>query len=328
MSGAKGKGKKTMRKLLTAATMAMLATACGVDKGEAFRKGVPRADTVKMNLPGSNQALSSAKGTRTDGLEGDTAEFYGFTRAVTVMVNGGVGFVLVLVEKIVENPPTSVTGNVAVWGPHTDPLSPNTWKLTVTQNAPNDFSYVLEGKGKTEADSAFRAVLSGSHVSTGQHLGRGSFLIDWEQAGQLPEHDANVGSVQITYSRISATDPVQIDAAFDNVRDGETGQLVDALYRFRQQAGQGGSLEFQMNKNFVAGAGIEVLTIRSRWTDQGAGRSDVRGAGGDLGTVQAMVNQCWDAAFAARYLAVSYAPAQNYGQESACAFSTAEYASL
>ena len=29
-----------------------------------------------------------------------------------------------LVEKIVESPPTSVNGNVAVWGPHTDALSP------------------------------------------------------------------------------------------------------------------------------------------------------------------------------------------------------------
>lgn len=316
-----------MRTILTAAVVAMVAMGCGVDKAESFRNGVPKASTVKMTLPGQERQPLTSTGTREDGLEGDTSAFYGFTRGVTVFVNGGVGSVLNLVERITQYPATSVNGTTAVWGPHTDPLSPNTWKLTVTANATNDFSYVLQGKGKTEADSAYRVILSGSHLSTGQITGSGSFLLDFDQASQLPEHDSAVGTAQVTYSRISLTDPVQIDAAFDNVRDGDTGQLVDALYRFRQQPGQGGSLEFQLNKNFATGPAIEVLTVRSRWTEQGAGRADVRATGGDL-TGTATVNECWDTNFASRFIDISWAPSQNYGQASVCAFATAEYASL
>ncbi len=309
------------------AVVGMVATACGLpDKGDPFRAGIPRAETVKLNLPSKGAALSS-DGQRRDGLEGDTAELYKITRGVTVTVNGAAGAILTLVEKIVQNPPTRVTQNVAVWGPHTDPLSPNTFKFTVTQTAAQQFEYLLEAKGKTEADSAFRVVLSGAHVVTEDRHGSGTFLLDWNQVRTLPENDGNVGTANFNYSKTSPTADVTIDAIFQGVRDGDTNQRVDATYRYREVPANGGSLEFRANKNWIAGPGIEVLSVKSRWLQSGAGRSDLRGSGGEF-PANATGSECWDSAFASRYVNASWQTSSTgkYGVETTCAFPTAQYA--
>jgi hypothetical protein len=317
-----------MKRLMMAATavVGLALTGCGVDKGEPFRQGFPRSETVKLNLPENKTALSG-EAQRRDGLEGQTSEFYKLTRGVTVTVNSAGGAVLNLVDRIVNYPPTTVNQNVAVWGPHTDALSPNTFKFTVTKVADAQFDYVLEAKGKTEADSAFRVILSGSHLATGDKLGTGTFLVDWDQAKQLPEHGDEVGTAAYTYSKQSAGADVTIDAVFQHVKDGETGQLVDVNYKYKEQPGNGGTFDFRMNKNWVQGPGVEVLTVKSRWQQSGAGRSDAKATGGDL-TAPATASECWDSGFASRYANASWLTAQtgNYGAETVCAFPTAEYA--
>lgn len=313
-----------MKKLLGAVCVVAVLAGCGVDKADAFRKGVPLSSDVAMKVPGNSTALTST-GTRRDGLEGQTADLYKVTRGVTVVVNGGTAAVLGLVEKIVSYPATTTTQDSATWGPHTDPLSPNTWKLTVTRTATDTYAYVLEGKGKSEADSAYRVVLSGSHVHLGTNLGNGTFLIDFDKAATLPEHDGNVGTVAVTYARNSPTTEVQIDAQFHGVKDGA--QLVDAQYKFRSTPGQGGSFEFELDKDFVPGAALEHGKVRSRWLETGAGRGDAQVSGGDTSSTMTY-SECWDDAFLSRYLDASFAPGGNYGAPSLCAFTTAQYASL
>lgn len=317
-----------MNRVILAAAVAvtMMATGCGVDAGEPFRQGFPRQQTVKLNLPENSATALSSEPQRRDGLEGDTSEFYKLTRGVTKTVNGAGAAVLLLVEKIVEHRPTSVTDNVAVWGPHTDALSPNTFKFTVTQVAENQYEYLLEAKAKTEADSKFRVILSGSHVNTGVRLGTGTFLVDWDAAQTLPEHDSNVGTASYTYSRLSNGGDVTIDALFQKVRDDETKQLVDVGYGYTENKA-GGTFDFRMNKNWVSGPGIEALTVKSRWVPTGAGRSDVKATGGDLST-PATVSECWDAAFRSKYVNASWASKTtgNYGDESVCSFPSAEFA--
>ena len=309
----------------------MLATlaSCGLDgKTDAFRNGFPRKSTVELKVPTSatSQGLSG-QSSRQDGLEGELAEFYTFTRGVTVTVNGGVAATLSLIERISEYPPTSMTTDTAVWGPHTDPLSPNTWRFTVTRRADNDYSYVLEGKAKTAPDADFVAILSGAHVSAGKNLGNGSFLLDWDAAQKLPEHEATVGTAQVSYARPASASTVVVDVDFARVKDGDTGQIVDAKYRFRQTPAQGGSLEFQLNKNFILGSSVELLTVRSRWQETGAGRSDVQLTGGDL-TAPATASECWDANFMSRSFINSFDAQKAWGNSAACTFATAEYASL
>lgn len=318
-----------MRGLLVAA-LAVVATACGVDQAQGFRDGFPKADEVAMKVPsgGGTQPLSGAS-TRRDGLDGDPSLFHAVTRGVTVVVNGGAALVLGLVEEITEYPPSSVTQDSATWGPHTNALSPNTWRFTVNRTAPNEYAYVLEGKPKTAVDSEYRVVLSGAHVHTGQKLGTGTFLIDWDVAQTLPEHDANVGRVQYVYARPAVGSTISIDANFDDVRDADSGQLVDAAYRYREYPANGGSLEFQVNKDLVTSTpALEVLTIKSRWLETGAGRSDARVSGGDVPAGSATVSECWDSSFLSRFAEASFDPSAGYGSEAACAFTTAEYSTL
>jgi hypothetical protein len=310
------------------AAVVFLSGACGigVDPGAEFRGGVPSASQVRMDVPASAQKALAAAGTRRDGLETVTAEYYETTRAVTTTVNGATVAVLTLIEKIVNHPATSVKDNVAVWGPHTEALSPNTWRLTVTRRAPNDHSYVLEAKAKSEADSAFRVILSGDHTETGPTLGSGQFLLDFDAAQALPEHDENVGKAQVTYAKLSEGASAQVDADFKRVREDDSKQLVDAKYHYKQES-TGGSFEFELRKDFVKGASIEVGAIRSRWLNSGAGRADVRASGGDLSS-PATLSECWDTSFARRFLEVSFDPSKNEGSVSLCVFPEAEFAKL
>ena len=319
-----------MKQAWWAAAVAVVGAACGVDQAQDFRNGFPKADEVALKVPGgaSQQPLSGSS-TRRDGLEGDVSMFYVFTRGVSVLVNGGVGLTLALVGNIVEYPPTTLTQDQAVWGPHTDALSPNTWRFTVTRTAPNEYAYALEGKAKTEADSAYRVVLSGAHVHTGHKLGTGTFLVDFDAAQTLPEHGREVGRVQVEYGRPSAASTTVVDAHFDDVRDEDTGALVDASYRYREYPGNGGALEFQLNKDVVtSGPALEVVTVKSRWQQSGAGRSDARVSGGDVPGQSATLNECWDSGFRSRYAAASFDPTLGWGAEAACAFATAEYSTL
>ncbi len=70
------------------------------------------------------------------------------------------------------------------------------------------------------------------------------------------------------------------------------------------------------------------MTIKSRWLETGAGRSDLKAKGGDLGTLEATASECWDEGFASRYFNLSYDASKNYGAETACMFKSAEFSTL
>lgn len=327
-------------KRILAVTSVLLLAGCGLNqKGEEFRKGFPKANDVKVNVPAKGQALSGTA-QRQDGLIGETATFYQFTRGITVVCNTATAFVLGLVKAISDNPATSVTGNVAVWGPHTDALSPNTYKFTVTKNADHDYSYVLEGKGKSEADTDFKVILSGSHKvavdGAGMEMegfGNGTFMLDWDKSKLLPEHGPEVGTATFTYSRLDAAANTKIDIDFHQVKDNDTGKLVNAAYKYDSTPAAGGTFEFQMAKDLDNGAvgktAIENMAIKSRWLQTGAGRSDVKATGGDL-NVAANASECWDLNFNSQYLGASWAPTFGWGTEAAgcTAFSAAAYSTL
>ncbi len=167
-------------------------------------------------------------------------------------------------KDITDYPPTTVQGDTAIWGPGTDPLSANTYRLTVTKVAPHVFTYKLDGKGKTEPDTAFVTVLSGTHtraLDAAGHVmkgfGSGDFTLDFDAADTLPQHDDNVGQVAFQYSRLSPTATVTIDVAFTGVQDHcdpltckTSGQIFDAVYAYSATPGSGGDLQYADAKNY------------------------------------------------------------------------------
>jgi hypothetical protein len=324
------------RKSLLCASL--LFVGCGQVQENEFRDGLPSRDMMEVKAPGGSGQRLETESTSAFAL-GATSEFYKLTRGATAFVNGGTAAVLNLIEKITQHTPTSIEGDTAVWGPHTDALSPTTWKLTVTQDGEHKYSYKLEGKAKTAEDAAFKVILSGTHeISTDaqgnrqRNFGSGVLKIDWDAAQTLPEHDDNVGTAEIRYSRESEQAEASVAADFRNVKDDDRPETrVNADYRYKATPGAGGEFDFALDKDLDRDASrpaIEHLTIKSRWGQNGAGRSDVRVTKGDMGAGEGTASECWDANFASQYFILSF-PAYSYGNVSACgSFSTAVYSSL
>jgi len=329
------------KSLMLCASLAIVG--CGQMPEDEFREGLPSQQMLQVKEPGAGtgQKLEVEGRAAMDFRKGETSDFYELTLGATVSVNGGTRFVLNLIEEITKHTPTTLEGDVAVWGPHTEALSPTTWKLTVTKTAEHAYSYKLEGKAKTAADSEFKTVISGSHTiatdAQGNRLrdfGSGNILLDWDAAQTLPRPGTEVGTAAIRYSRPDAQAVTTVEADFRNVKDDQRpGTRVNADYRYKQTPGAGGEFDFGLNKNFdtdPARPAIERLTFKSRWTQSGSGRADVKITGGDYQIASATASECWDANFASQFLVASWAPSGPvYGDVTACgSFSVALYSSL
>jgi len=328
--------------------------ACGKEDGAAeFREGVPYHEDVALVIPGISTQQGALTATGAAGVTltrgalvgvglGAIADSYKLTRDITDMVNGGTVSVLTLLKTITEFPATTVAPDVAVWGPYTGPLDQNTWRLTVNRLGTGMFHYIFEAKPRGTDDTMYLTILSGQHnvATPGAQrranlpaYGSGNFTLDWDNAQKLPQHDDNVGKAAFTYSRPSPTAPVNIAVMFTQVFDKDTQMRIDAQYDYLATPGQGGDFQFMFTKNSIpTTAALETSSVRSRWEDTGAGRSDIKIVGGDVGAGQATINECWgtgDTGFGSVYLTNSYGdPAKMWGAESACGIASADYATF
>ena len=320
-------------KRLLAAALAVLFAACGpLSDADEFRNASPSRQGIDIKVPaGSGQALTAeGYGQQEQALLGERAPWYVLTRAITVIVNGGTAWVLNLCEEIVKYEPTTLEEDRAIWGPHTEPLSPNTFKFTVTR-ATEGYDYALEAKPKDADDSAYVKLIFGHHVPGATELeGQGTFTVDWDAAQTLPEKSKEIGKANFSYARNAALD-VTVGVQFKQVRDEETSQLIDADYAFAQATGGDGSFEFVIHKDMTDlpsnTAAIERMAVMSRWHNDGAGRCDVKVSEGDIVT-PVTLSECWGPTFLETYYSDSLGMAAVQGEESACVFATAEYTEL
>jgi hypothetical protein len=336
--------------LMGMTTVVLAGAGCRKTQDDAFRGGVPTREAVVLHLPGApddggaTTTMSTTGSTTTvhGALLNQQADTYTITRDVTAVVNGGTWAVLTLVRTIVDYPATTVSTDSAVWGPYTDALSANTWRLTVTRTQPHEYAWLLEARGKTETDAAFRTIISGDHTAAVdanddpiEGFGNGTFTIDWDAAATLPEHDTNVGKAAFTYARLTPTSVVTVNVDFTGIQDQTTKEIFKAEYRYSSTPGQGGSLNYAEDKDNYPGPGPtgtakEHFTIDSRWNEDGAGRCDLEDSGGDLMTTVAHGSECWSSSFASVYRDLEYPDTMgNWGVETSCtAFPTALYSSL
>lgn len=307
-----------MKSLLSALLVASLC-ACGASKPVDFKEGVPTDNFMSVNMPSSAaHALNQQDGAST-ALEGQRADLFNATAFSVFVVNGTTLIVLGALKSVMDLPPTSIKGNVAVWGPHTPALSPTTWKLTVTRTANNAFSYILEGKPKGADDTEYKTAMSGNHVvsvdANGDAMhgfGHGSFLVQWGDTA------SNSGQAEFDYARNSATEDTTLNVSL-------TSGATTLQYAFSQTPDEQGTFDFVSDN--TTSSGTEHWSIRSRWEPTGEGRSDVQITGPSYDT-PATTTECWDANFNSTYLNRSYSPAAGWGSESACVYATAEYSSL
>jgi len=305
-----------MFKSLLAATTATLSLVACVKQDEGapnVDQALPTATQVSIKLP------ETAARTVDNQVLGQLAPYYVTTLGVTTTFNGSTAWVLTLIHAIVQNPPTTIQGNVYTWGPGSGALDPADYKLVVTANADGTFAYQLSGRSKTQANAQFEVVIDGTaDPRLGDAKGSGEFLVDFDagrRVNPLGSGDAK-GSVDVHYDLAKA----HLDLTI--MSTDAQGQPTAADYAYNAAADGGGDMTFDVSGNAGGTALLETLTLRSRWLGTGAGRTDARVTGGDLGSLQITASECWNTSFGRVFYQDSNNFAPTEGAESACAFAT------
>jgi hypothetical protein len=308
---------------------------CMLDKKEdagRFREALPKADQVEVSGPETAQGQQGASShTQADEpwANGPWAKYYGFTRVVRDGVNAVTGVVLGSVWIIAHTDPTSVENDEAIWGPWTDSLSPATYRFRVTEIAPDEYEYRLEGRPKaSSSDGDFRAVMFGKGFGKGHAShGDGEFTIDLDTARALDPFylDDDTGSVKVIHdlpanitdnlfalpktitAEIKPSDTTEWWTVTSHARQDGTGTLLVNAYDDVDDSGTTQS---------------EDIQIASQWNQNGAGRADITLSGGDIPADPGMVTavECWDSDFYSIYYADSLEWQATEGDVNACAY--------
>jgi hypothetical protein len=305
-----------MFKSLLAATATLSLVACvKQDDTPNIDKSLPTSDQVSIKMPKSSAAARAAD----QNVLGQLSAYYVITLGVTTTFNGSTAWVLTLIHAIVQTPPTSIKDNVYTWGPGSNALDPADYKLVVTANADGTFSYQLSGRSKTQPNAQFEVLIDGkADPRPGDDKGSGEFLIDFDagkRVNPITSGDAK-GSVDVHYDLAKS----HLDLTI--MSTDAQGHPTSADYAYNAAQDGGGDMTFDVNGNVGGTALLETLTLRSRWLGTGAGRTDARITGGDLGSLQVTASECWSTSFGRVY----YQDSNNFslpeGAESSCAFTT------
>jgi hypothetical protein len=332
--------KKHLSSLTACVLLLPLTTACGLRN--EFLEALPTADDVAITVPGQDaQALDL----------GETSEFYQATRNVSRGINGGIGAVFLLTERIVRSPASVSEENFRQWGP-SEPqgLERNSFKFTAERVEEGHFVYALEARPKdSEDDADWKVVYGGDAFPAEGNVGSGVLTLHFDTMNELND-ECTVGTATVTYDA-NANDGLDrmVDVDFDGVAnecDGEERTIATYHYSENKEDGSG-DFEFGMNGDIHANNPdedkplIETFTINSRWLSSGTGRSDVRISGGevpgdleahlpDSGRTDVQATECWDDNFGLTYS--DTAPEElrdiirpQLGDATACPFEDAAY---
>ncbi|MBI4511836.1 MAG: hypothetical protein HY698_19535 [Deltaproteobacteria bacterium] len=330
-------------------------TGCVIqDDVQEIRDTLPRASAIQVKVPGGTQASALAiasgqqartappiiiggqqartaplvvkggVGSSTHAVLGQTAQFYAFTRLISGHLNLGAAFVLTLVHSVAHFPPTSVQGDTYIWGPWTNALNPAEWRLTVRLNAQGSYEWSLEGRRKAGGGS-FEAVVAGVATPGTSHRGSGWFDMDFDKAEELdPVGNDAEGKIRVQYDLEAS--PVKVIMDFANDMKMPDGSIADKTFHYVYAEAQDGSgdFEFSMYGDLDDnGSAWENTDVKSRWLATGAGRSDFRVAGGDLGDQVLTGSECWGTSFGRSYWTDSLGWHPTEGDPASCAFSDA-----
>ena len=303
------------------ALIAILAGGC-MSPVDEFRGAAPSAQTVSLNVPAGASSSTASVPTARDGAAPETlgqrATFYEITRGVTTVVNGGVGVTLLVLEAIVAQQPTTITVDHATWGPYTGALDPTTWKFDVAKVGTSDFSYVLSGKPRNAADTAYVEIIKGQAHVVSRTVGSGDFVFDFSALHQLDSTNKSQGSISVHYDNTGS--PRVVEVAFKAFDDGNGSYTPDdALYKYSEAVDHSGSFEFVTKADVDHDpAGVpETLAIKSEWLATGQGRSNAGASGGSL-TADATLEECWSATFQRTYFTDSWNPSDTEGDPASC----------
>jgi hypothetical protein len=296
----------------------LLAVACGGSDDSGPQGAIPSTDALTIQQPGSNpQALTV----------GDTSSYWFVTFAATTSFNLSVKVVFDLLQDIVKNPPTTVSGDTATWGPgNGNALDPHVYRLVVTGKSAV-YDYHFDAKDKGADDSTFVVLAEGhSDKSSGTHDGQGTLTLHIDNWAQLNNSTCDRGDIDIAYNTVQQ--PETLTASFHGFRSCQSTATdpYSATYYYDRSSDGSGDFQFVTNGNVNGpnNPALESEVIRSRWNGDGSGRADAKISGGDLaasGVTQVTASECWDASFDVTYAVTDpqiVDPMHTAGAETSC----------
>ena len=292
-----------MNRLTAIAASLALTAACGgsTNLSDRSRDALPSKESVAIGTP--SKAAGTVRGSFLNPAEagrpeqaskvGDASFWAVTTAGLATVVNGSVIFALGLVETITQYPATTCTATTCTWGPFSGALDPVRWKLVVSYaEATDTFTWALSGEPKAAEGSGFVAVIEGAAKPSGlPHRGSGRFSIDFDASHTLNPNNNDIGKLEVEYSN-ATPGAASLGVNFLGVRDNDhPGQKLNIVYGF-QESGAGGDLDVAWHNT----TSNDRLSLHSRWTSGGAGRSDLKvTVAGASRAYVANASECWRA---------------------------------
>ena len=322
-----------------------LLAGCGLLGWQDYRDGVPSSESLNIKVPGDNTASVSNplqleySVAPMASQTGQYGQLYIATVQMTRAVNTGVLGILTILDGVLAYPPTSVSGDEAIWGPFTPGgLSAVEVRMTVKHESGEKFSYTMETRKRAGGD--YKTILSGTNERHGAtaRRGVGNFLIDFDAAAANDPAVVERGQAKADYDTI--TDGRRIDVYFLNFQGRGDPERKDSTYNFHENPDLSGNFIFATTGDIHQSAGMnfpakETYLANTRWRADGAGRCDVNVYGGDMdasGLQKVVVSECWGTDFFVTFYTEdftdkngnTFSSKNRQGDDKTCVYPTAE----
>lgn len=266
-----------------------------------FRSDFPEENMVKLEVPeNSKKALN------------DTSAFYLMTLQTTRDVNYAILNWLAMVKLIISYPATESDENSALWGPWLpdDGLSYVEYKFEVEKGSTQGYTYSLSMRTRNPVGS-WNPVYTGSFVSGDDNaFNEGTMMFDFTLASSVDPAITQGGQISVTYNYSNGGKDNLV--SFVNFIDEHGNGPVNADYHYVAASAGNGFFDYEATADIHAddpdGASYplsEHLALRSRWTANGAGRTDATVTEGDLPSLSItdyQISECWGDTFTSVYM--------------------------
>ena len=266
------------------AAVALATSACGNYSTEDLRflAALPQKEDLAFQVPAPPQGALSA-------CPPSNASIWLQAKPVADGINGGVDFLLALVDVVRKMEPTWRAADARRWGPFDSKEHPGREvQVIIARTYPPElggaprYGYAFQARVKGTPD--FTTVIWGAFDGGSASRGKGGMVLYFDQIIALGMGDASTpaGTMQIAYDRTS--DPATIQLVLSNDGFG----VVQFGYRSAVYAAGGGVFDFAVRD----GQG-NLLYVSTGYDAWGAGRAGIAvqlAAGGTGG-----FRQCWNA---------------------------------
>jgi hypothetical protein len=293
-----------------------LAAAGCTSPNSSFKSALPTEAAVSVDVPGASGKSQSASQVQAATV-GQPAVFAILTKTIAGAVDLGVLALVHEIDEISTEAPAVTTSVHATWGPFGDPQRPLTWKLDADKTGPADYDLTLSAKPNGAADSAYVAVLTGKTHVISETKGSGDLSIDFSAFAKLDGNQKATGGVTLHFD--NTTDPRVVDLTFSAFDDGSGTKVPDgAVYHFTEGADHSGRFEFTTAFDLRKIGTSENVSIVSRWTASGQGRTDVSAVSSGVISANLKVEECWSATLQRTYFTDSWNPLDTEGDVNSC----------